>query len=281
MQFLPMIFIFVIFYFLLIAPMRKKQKRRRRCSRSSRKATRSSRAAASSGGSRRFDEERGVVILQISDNMKIKVLRSAIAGLAGEPEATTARQRLRRSSAAFQLSPSLAPAAAGAAAEADSREPAPVDSARSFFRRSLGQEASLAVLLDPAGRGGRHRRLRLDGLRARARREWSGAAIPPLKDALKKAIKLGLDLRGGIHLVLQVNTADAVKAERDDAAEHAPDARRGSRPDARPGRVPDGPVVHGRRSPRRPTSAKLDDTVKRFLPDWALLRRPAASGSSR
>ena len=33
-QFLPMIFIFVIFYFLLIAPMRKKQKKHRRCSRS-------------------------------------------------------------------------------------------------------------------------------------------------------------------------------------------------------------------------------------------------------
>ena len=36
-----------------------------------------------------LDEERGVVILQISDNTKIKVLRNAIAGLAGEPEATT------------------------------------------------------------------------------------------------------------------------------------------------------------------------------------------------
>ena len=40
-----------------------------------------------------------------------------------------------------------------------------------------------------------------------------------MKDALKSAIKLGLDLRGGIHLVLQVNTADALKAERDDAVE--------------------------------------------------------------
>ena len=52
-----------------------------------------------------------------------------------------------------------------------------------------------------------------------AKKEWVGPGSPPLSDALKKGIKLGLDLRGGIHLVLQVNTADAVKAERDDAVE--------------------------------------------------------------
>src|SRR4030042_2466201 len=34
-----------------------------------------------------------------------------------------------------------------------------------------------------------------------------------------KKIHLGLDLRGGIHLVLQVNTQDAVRAEVDDAME--------------------------------------------------------------
>ena len=54
---------------------------------------------------------------------------------------------------------------------------------------------------------------------ANARREWIGPGKPPLSEALRKGVKLGLDLRGGIHLVLQVNTADAVKAERDDAAE--------------------------------------------------------------
>jgi preprotein translocase subunit YajC len=37
-----------------------------------------------------LDEERGFVILQISDNTKIKVLRSAIAGLAAEPDAAAA-----------------------------------------------------------------------------------------------------------------------------------------------------------------------------------------------
>ena len=38
--------------------------------------------------------------------------------------------------------------------------------------------------------------------------------VPP-----SEKIHLGLDLRGGIHLVLQVNTADAVRAEVDDAME--------------------------------------------------------------
>src|SRR4030095_16561228 len=52
-----------------------------------------------------------------------------------------------------------------------------------------------------------------------AKKDWIGARRPPLSQALKKGIKLGLDLRGGIHLVLQVNTADGLKAERDDAVE--------------------------------------------------------------
>src|SRR5260370_10592852 len=38
-------------------------------------------------------------------------------------------------------------------------------------------------------------------------------SISELKDNLKKNIKLGLDLRGGSHLVLQVQVQDAVKVE--------------------------------------------------------------------
>ena len=33
-----------------------------------------------------LDEERGFLVLEISSNVKVKVLRSAIAGLAGEPD---------------------------------------------------------------------------------------------------------------------------------------------------------------------------------------------------
>ncbi len=102
---------------------------------------------------------------------------------------------------------------------------------------------------------------------AHAKKEWVGAGSPPLSSALKKGIKLGLDLRGGIHLVLQVNTADAVKAERDDAVEQL-------QSQAREQGLVLGPLEY-------PTEAsftvgvtpqtdekKLDEISKRWLTDW-------------
>jgi preprotein translocase subunit YajC len=88
-QFLPMIFIFVIFYFLLIAPMRKKQKKTQEMLSKLKKGDEVITGGGIFGRITALDEERGFVILQISDNTKIKVLRSAVAGLAGEPDATT------------------------------------------------------------------------------------------------------------------------------------------------------------------------------------------------
>jgi len=87
-QFLPMIFIFVIFYFLLIAPMRKKQKKTQEMLAKLKKGDAVITGGGIFGRITALDEERGFVILQIADNTKIKVLRSAIAGLEGEPEAT-------------------------------------------------------------------------------------------------------------------------------------------------------------------------------------------------
>ncbi|MBK6405582.1 MAG: protein translocase subunit SecD [Holophagales bacterium] len=43
---------------------------------------------------------------------------------------------------------------------------------------------------------------------------------PGVADILKNGLKLGLDLRGGIHLVMQVKAEDALRAEASDAAEH-------------------------------------------------------------
>ncbi len=43
---------------------------------------------------------------------------------------------------------------------------------------------------------------------------------PPVGEVLKNGLKLGLDLRGGIHLVMQVKSEDALRAEASDAAEH-------------------------------------------------------------
>lgn len=98
-----------------------------------------------------------------------------------------------------------------------------------------------------------------------ARKDWTGPGAPTLKDALKKAIKLGLDLRGGIHLVLQVNTADAVKAERDDAVEtlktEARDLNLG--PVELPTDVSFAVTVTAQTD-----QTKLEEITKRFLPDW-------------
>jgi preprotein translocase subunit SecD len=104
---------------------------------------------------------------------------------------------------------------------------------------------------------------------ANARREWIGPGQPSLTDALKKGVRLGLDLRGGIHLVLQVNTGDAVKAERDDAAEQLQTQAREQGltlgavefPNDRSFAVAVTPATDER---------KLDETVKRFLPDWSV-----------
>ena len=87
-QFLPMLFIFVIFYFLLIAPMRKKQKRQQELLGQLKKGDEVVTGGGLFGRIAAFDETRGVVILQVADNVKIKVLRTSIVGLAGEPEAT-------------------------------------------------------------------------------------------------------------------------------------------------------------------------------------------------
>jgi preprotein translocase subunit SecD len=99
-----------------------------------------------------------------------------------------------------------------------------------------------------------------------ATKEWTGPGGPTLKDALKKAIKLGLDLRGGIHLVLQVKTSDAVRAERNDALEllktEAKDLTLG------PIELPtDASFSIG--VTEKTDQAKLEEAVKRFLPDWS------------
>ena len=86
MAFAPMIFVFVIFYFLLIAPMRKKQKKTQEMLAKLKKGDEVVTGGGLFGRVTALDEERGFVILQISDNTKVKVLRSAVAGLAAEPD---------------------------------------------------------------------------------------------------------------------------------------------------------------------------------------------------
>jgi len=46
---------------------------------------------------------------------------------------------------------------------------------------------------------------------------------PTASEILRNGLKLGLDLRGGIHLVMQVKTADALRVEAQDTLEHVKD----------------------------------------------------------
>ena len=102
-----------------------------------------------------------------------------------------------------------------------------------------------------------------------AKKEWLGPGNPPVSDWLKKGVKLGLDLRGGIHLVLQVNTADAVKAERDDAVSQL-------QAQARDQGLPLGAFEYPSEGSftvavsAQTDEKKLDDITKRWLPDWTV-----------
>jgi preprotein translocase subunit YajC len=85
-QFAPMIFIFAIFYFLVLAPMRKKQKATREMLAKLKKGDEVITGGGIFGRIAALDEERGFVVLQVADNVKIKVLRSAVTALTNEPE---------------------------------------------------------------------------------------------------------------------------------------------------------------------------------------------------
>lgn len=83
-QLVPMIAIFAIFYFLLVAPMRKRQKALRDLVENLKKGDR----VLTTGGI--YGEivavDGAAVVLKIADNVKVRVAKSAIAGLEGDSE---------------------------------------------------------------------------------------------------------------------------------------------------------------------------------------------------
>jgi preprotein translocase subunit YajC len=87
LQFAPMIFIFAIFYFLVLAPMRKRQRATQDMLSKLKKGDEVVTGGGIFGRVAALDEQRGFVVLQIADNVKVKVLRSAITALANPPEA--------------------------------------------------------------------------------------------------------------------------------------------------------------------------------------------------
>ncbi len=77
--FVPLILMFVIFYFLLIRPQQKKAKELQKMISALKKGDR----VITTGGiyGRISSIEEGAVTLEVADKVKIKVLRSAVAGL--------------------------------------------------------------------------------------------------------------------------------------------------------------------------------------------------------
>jgi preprotein translocase subunit YajC len=88
-QLVPILLIFGIFYFLLLAPMRKRQKQHQLLLGA---LKRGDKVVTNGGllGEIAAVEER-IVHLKLSDNVKVRVVKTAIAGLEGDPAAEEAK----------------------------------------------------------------------------------------------------------------------------------------------------------------------------------------------
>ena len=86
MQFVPIVLVFAIFYFLLIAPMRKRQKALQTLIDNLKKGDRIITNGGLYGTVAGVEEK--AVIVKVSDNVKVKIAKSAVAGLEGQEEAT-------------------------------------------------------------------------------------------------------------------------------------------------------------------------------------------------
>lgn len=80
----PMLIIFGIFYLLLILPMRKRQKAAQQMIQALKKGDRVITNGGLYGEIAAVDDAAGTVMLRIADNVKVKVAKSAIAGLEGQ-----------------------------------------------------------------------------------------------------------------------------------------------------------------------------------------------------
>ena len=83
-QMVPYILMFVIFYFVLLAPMRKQQKKQKELLSALKKGDRVVTSGGIHGTIAQVEDQ--IVWLKISDTVKIKINRSAIAGPSGEPD---------------------------------------------------------------------------------------------------------------------------------------------------------------------------------------------------
>ncbi|HEY3348908.1 MAG TPA: preprotein translocase subunit YajC [Thermoanaerobaculia bacterium] len=83
-QMVPYLLMFVIFYFVLLAPMRKQQKKQKELISALKKGDRVVTSGGIHGTIAQVEDQ--IVWLKISDTTKIKINRSAIAGLSADTE---------------------------------------------------------------------------------------------------------------------------------------------------------------------------------------------------
>jgi preprotein translocase subunit SecD len=107
---------------------------------------------------------------------------------------------------------------------------------------------------------------------SRVKTDVTGETIPGVKDYLKNGIRLGLDLKGGIHLVLQVQTEDAFKIEADEAIAHLNEQNKEQT--LKLGAVTrTGPATFTAVVNPDTDTDKVQDAVKKFLPGWTYSRQ--------
>jgi preprotein translocase subunit YajC len=90
-QFLPLILIFVVFYFLLIRPQQRKAKDHKTMLDALRRGDRVVTGGGIIGTVARVDNPEEVVI-DIADNVRVRVVRSTITSVLAKPDPATARE---------------------------------------------------------------------------------------------------------------------------------------------------------------------------------------------
>jgi preprotein translocase subunit YajC len=94
-QFLPLILIFVVFYFLLIRPQQRKAKDQKAMLDALRRGDRVVTGGGIIGTVARVDNPEEVIV-DIADNVRVRVLRSTIASVLAKPDPSAAREAAKQ-----------------------------------------------------------------------------------------------------------------------------------------------------------------------------------------
>ena len=94
-QFLPLILIFVVFYFLLIRPQKRKAKDHKTMLDALRRGNRVVTGGGIIGTVARVDNPEEVIV-DIADNVRVRVLRSTITSVLAKPDPAAAREAAKQ-----------------------------------------------------------------------------------------------------------------------------------------------------------------------------------------